>query len=76
MRSAFAVLLLAHAGSGFETDECKSLGFTEDLLCNACDTLAETISDEGLIGECRGCCKDAAELDGEKYHSAKLKICQ
>ena len=56
-------------------EECRSLGFTSNLVCSTCDELPQ-FKLQALVENCNGCCQaDQNETVVEKYASAVLEVC-
>ena len=52
---SLACVVSVHCES--DASACASLGFNSALvLCSDCDLLEQSVRDEALAGECRGCC--------------------
>eukprot|EP01062_Namystynia_karyoxenos_P011019 TRINITY_DN13931_c0_g1_i1.p1 TRINITY_DN13931_c0_g1~~TRINITY_DN13931_c0_g1_i1.p1 ORF type:complete len:149 (+),score=71.99 TRINITY_DN13931_c0_g1_i1:95-541(+) len=54
--AAAAVLLMAPRSAAKQ--DCKSLGFGDDLVCTTCSKLQQAVGDPQLVDECRKCCID------------------
>jgi hypothetical protein len=79
MRQKFMVLALVSSVASLSpgSEECQQLGFNPTLMCPSCDRLADAIGaadDEGLLGECRGCCTEP-EVSKKSSH-ARLEVCK
>ena len=55
-------------------EECRSLGFTQNLMCSTCDELPQ-FKLEALIENCNGCCQaDQNETVVEKVCLKQLVV--
>ncbi|DBB00154.1 hypothetical protein WJX77_004426 [Trebouxia sp. C0004] len=54
---------------------CIDLGFNGPD-CSDCDRIADYIKDEGLVGECHGCCSRTQVTSGSKFRSGVLEVCK
>lgn len=57
-------------------EECRSLGFTPNLVCTSCNLLDEH-NLAALKDDCRRCCQDdaGAEEALKVYPYAELRVC-
>ena len=58
--------LVHFATSDLTQEQCKSLGFTTQLLCSSCDELSAFKMPTKLLEDCRSCCNVDGDLDSTK----------
>jgi hypothetical protein len=60
--------ILQYISANLTAEECRSLGFTPNLLCSTCDELPQ-FKLESLVENCNGCCQ------ADQNETAVEKVC-
>mmetsp|Transcript_22223 Transcript_22223/g.37208 ORF Transcript_22223/g.37208 Transcript_22223/m.37208 type:complete len:80 (+) Transcript_22223:57-296(+) len=68
---AFLLALFVAANAKRTPEECAQLGFASPA-CDSCDLLAQSVSDDEFIEECKSCCAGGTTT---WYTKAKIQVC-